>query len=644
MSADPKRPALGHERPTFLVRNQMPKRLEMRGTATGRTLKLAPLQTVRVYDRPNDFLGDSAMHALTDRAVAWEREPVRSTRVWVTAWLVLLAAASVAAGLTLLIVDGQRWAWAAVGLFVLAALGLGGAGRMNRPREEDYADPVTDEVGQRLTGWRFIRDVSVSALQKLSLVIVLLVGILGPTAAIYYGSELYRVVEVTGWGAVRLSGEEADYPVIVARLLQIMLVVILALIPALMYFQFDREKLTTLIDRWMHHAFRMDPTLKTISDVDAKYGRRVEEFYGASFDTGVTTGRKRSSTRSPLYVTTLLLGVSWIVVLLNDTRETGNIQELIQPSFTPMTCAFLGAYFFAVQVVLLGYVRGDLRPKTYNVVTVRIIVAVIIAWMLQALWGTGAWVLAASFLAGIVPETVLRWVRDFGGQVQHRTIGRWLAGAHGAAADAPVEEQGERPQPSPANRPDQLDELEDRSPLIALDGIGIYERTRLAEEGITSIQALATHDLVDLMLSTRIPAARLIDWIDQALLYQHVTAEDLVRLRRSGVRTATQLLAAGRRSPVKEVLASLLDDGSQRLPVILQALCHDEWLAHVRNWREHDDTQEPGRVIYTDQGLQPTPTRGGNGSRARGREAISADALQSLVEPTPTPATVPSQP
>ena len=54
-------------------------------------------------------------------------------------------------------------------------------------------------------------------------------------------------------------------------------------------------------------------------------------------------------------------------------------------------------------------------------------------------------------------------------------------------------------------------ELDQRSPLTQLDEIDVYERTRLEEEGITSVQALARHDLVDLMLSSRIPAPRLID-------------------------------------------------------------------------------------------------------------------------------------
>lgn len=598
------------ERPTFLVRNQMPSRLEIRGSR--HTLKLAPLQQVRIHCRPDKYLGKAAEHAFVDRAVSWEREPVRSTRVWATAWLTLVCAVAVVVAVAILLLDPTRW-WLAAVAFAIAVGCILAAAPLNRALEEPPDDPLLGgELGQRLSGWRFTRDVAVTALQKLALITVLAVGVLGPAAAIYYGSELSGVLSVLDF---ELTADEGSYPIIVARGLQIVLVITLSIVPGLMYFQFDREKLTTLMDRWVHHAFRLNPTLHTLSDVDAAYGRRVEEFYGASFDSGVTTVKKRATTRSPLYVATLLLVLGWIVVLLNAPADLAvragelvrdgapaqplpSIQQFIQPAFTPMTCAFLGAYFFTVQVVLLGYVRGDLRPKTYNVVSVRILVAVILAWMLQALFGSALWVLAACFLAGIVPDTVLRFIRDV--PVRARL---WFAQWRRTADTSEMESMGE---------------FDERSPLVALDGIGIYERTRLAEEGITSIQALARHDLVDLMLSSRIPASRLIDWVDQALLYQHVTAEDRRRLRATGIRTASELFAANRNAHVRDHLIEQLDTGDRRLPVILQALRGDEWLTYVTHWRSHDDTREPSRTIYTDDGLMsPLVTRLANGAGAR---------------------------
>lgn len=53
------------------------------------------------------------------------------------------------------------------------------------------------------------------------------------------------------------------------------------------------------------------------------------------------------------------------------------------------------------------------------------------------------------------------------------------------------------------------------------EGINLYHRARLMEEGVENIENLAHHDLVDLILRTRIPVSVLIDWVDQAILYLH---------------------------------------------------------------------------------------------------------------------------
>jgi hypothetical protein len=44
----------------------------------------------------------------------------------------------------------------------------------------------------------------------------------------------------------------------------------------------------------------------------------------------------------------------------------------------------------------------------------------------------------------------------------------------------------------------------------------------LLEEGIEDMQNLRTANLVDVMLHTRVPVGRLVDWVDQATLYVHL--------------------------------------------------------------------------------------------------------------------------
>ena len=57
-----------------------------------------------------------------------------------------------------------------------------------------------------------------------------------------------------------------------------------------------------------------------------------------------------------------------------------------------------------------------------------------------------------------------------------------------------------------------------RRSLTQLDGVDVHDSTRLETEGITDVPSLATADLVSVMISTRLPVDRLVDWMDQAVL------------------------------------------------------------------------------------------------------------------------------
>jgi hypothetical protein len=176
--------------------------------------------------------------------------------------------------------------------------------------------------------------------------------------------------------------------------------------------------------------------------------------------------------------------------------------------------------------------------------------------------------------------------------------------------------------------------LHEPAPLTDLEGIDLYDRTRLAEEGVNNVEALAHADIVDLMSSTRICAAQLVDWTDQAILYLRVGGDacakerhetrvlgrirsaaspddlesvpdvrrNLSHLRSFGIRTATDLLQAynqalrrGRDddSKAREVAAlrDALELRSPRHPkvrsiqTIVDTLPDEEWFVQVRNWR-----------------------------------------------------------
>jgi len=152
----------------------------------------------------------------------------------------------------------------------------------------------------------------------------------------------------------------------------------------------------------------------------------------------------------------------------------------------------------------------------------------------------------------------------------------------------------------------QKQEIENFS-LTELEGINLYDRARLLEEGIENIENLAHHNLMELIARTRIPTPRLVDMFDQAILYLHLGLEidsedeEAIKnekddprklLKRLGIRTATDLIKC------RNEITEFKDDEKKykslinKLDVIVTALKDDEWLNYVQNWRSYSSLQE----------------------------------------------------
>ena len=110
-----------------------------------------------------------------------------------------------------------------------------------------------------------------------------------------------------------------------------------------------------------------------------------------------------------------MITLGWTVALLNTTNadslhRTPQLTGLLTPTAAPATFAFLGAYFFTLNSVLRGYVRGDLRPKTYANVAARTVTVVVLAFVLERLVAglggdsSSSTLLVLAFIAGVVPE------------------------------------------------------------------------------------------------------------------------------------------------------------------------------------------------------------------------------------------------
>jgi hypothetical protein len=299
--------------------------------------------------------------------------------------------------------------------------------------------------------------------------------------------------------------------------------------PGLLYFFFERQRAEALRTRFLLNVFRLDDRLATVPEVEARYGSRMKSLFGEG-QSGVLQARRLS----PILVCTMVLSVSMVAafVKLRDPAAAGEgtdaavgdtLLSVLTPTAEVLPFAFLGAYLYAVNTSLRGYLRGDLRPKAYSQIAGRMLIVVALAALLSAFTSAsnatwGQWlVLAAAFFVGLVPNTFI--TRMFEVVRQRFTL--------------------------------RADKVGEPQPLTALQGIDLYDRARLEQEGVTNVEALVHGDLIDLMTQTRIPAGRLVDWLDQAVLHLHLptsgtpatqaTVDDLVARR---IRSASHLLEA----------------------------------------------------------------------------------------------------
>lgn len=370
-------------------------------------------------------------------------------------------------------------------------------------------------------------------------------------------------------------------------LLQLLFTIVVCLLPALLYFIFDRQLLGTLRDRFERGIFRLDDSMRTLQDVEAKYGRRLDEAFGSAVDPR-DEARIAPGTRFPILVATVVITLGWLWVLMPDPTAGEATTILRSPNlFSPrqeaMNYAFLGAYFFMIGTVVRRYVRGDLKPKAYSSITVRIILAIIGAWVLEIMYGAdNRLVLVLAFVVGFFPETLMVLIQE------------WLR------------EKGIK---------QGVSSVQQQHPLTVLEGIDVYDRARLQDEGIVNIESLAHHDLIELMLETRIPLTRLIDWVDQAILYIHLSSPTThsaeggsalrAKIKQSGIRTATDLecsfelvgALARIRNPVGDI--NLLFDVNElaHIGLILDSMFNDDWLASIRHWRRTSQTDIRTRRI-----------------------------------------------
>ena len=392
--------------------------------------------------------------------------------------------------------------------------------------------------------------------------------------------------------------------------LRSVILVTVCLLPTVMWFLFIAARKASLLAGFLANLYRLgllapsprsssaspatDPAhdqrlMSYLQKFESVYGRLPQSVRDSVLKKGispykasdVTSPIGQSTTTIPVMLSTILIALGWLVTLPpaqvpHTVTDASSWARAIEPTATPVTLAFLGAYFFSLQMLFRRYVRNDLGGSAYVAVSMRIVLAVIGTWVvmvasLQLGLATEGQLLVIGFVIGVFPQVA--W------QIIQTAFSKTISFIH-------------------------LKSMESDLPLSDLDGLTVWHEARLQEEDIENIPNMATTDLVELFINTRFPPERIIDWVDQAILYTQLGAEnkgfrDVLRLQ--GIRTATSFLeasAAKRKQQEQPAADDTPAANAMEFDSSLEAaLSTNSNLALVQRWR----TMSPVRGSLADQ-------------------------------------------
>jgi hypothetical protein len=153
--------------------------------------------------------------------------------------------------------------------------------------------------------------------------------------------------------------------------------------------------------------------------------------------------------------------------------------------------AVLGAYVFHTGVAVRRSFMGDVTKNVYWSSVNRLIFSVGFSLALYMAMGSSSAARITSFAVAFFPGLAVTWLR----KAARKAFGS---------------------DDSPTRVADNVQELE----IQLIQGIDIWKEDRLVEEGIESVQNLATANVFTLAASMHYPMRTIVDWMNQAILIQ----------------------------------------------------------------------------------------------------------------------------
>ncbi len=260
--------------------------------------------------------------------------------------------------------------------------------------------------------------------------------------------------------------------------------------------------------QWEHEQKFAGPgTAAGSGPTDSIYQQKFEAYYGREVPRAAKkrseNSRKPDGQRDndyrvkteslfPVFLATAIFAVGWAAVLW-DT------QFITAPAgpWDVLKFGFLGSYAFVTSMLIRRFFQSDLRPSAYATSVYRIILVLLVIVVLYQVIKQISPIIrhaefAVAFTIGFFPLVGLQALQRLTSKALRRFV-------------PPITSD---------------------YPLDQLDGLNLWYEARLTEEGVEDMQNLTTMNLVDVILHTRVPAGRLVDWIDQAFLLIHLDRTD----------------------------------------------------------------------------------------------------------------------
>jgi hypothetical protein len=181
---------------------------------------------------------------------------------------------------------------------------------------------------------------------------------------------------------------------------------------------------------------------------------------------------------------------------------------------------WLGAYVYSSMLIYRRYMAYDLTPMVYIFAATRFMLAFTIGSIVGLGIGTASrYTVTPSdlnlssisiivFFIGFFPDQGLDWIIAFAKRAMGRSTN-----------------------------------LSNEQRLGSIEGLSIWQQSRLQQEGIDNVQNLATTDVSHLVIGTPFTVGQIVDWVDQATLILYAN-KDYRCLEEATVRCASDLLAA----------------------------------------------------------------------------------------------------